>query len=390
LEELDQEIEIVGVYPSGQGQEGFELWLDEYRAHTDKIRYRTIDPIRQPGEADRLGWNVYGGGLIVRRGTRSQQVRGADEQDITSALLKVSRDVSKSVYFLTGHNEPSPTGYEGDDYGQLGALLQDNNYEVKTLNLAITDMVPVDAALVVVAGLETPLLEGEGELLRAYLSAGGKALILIDPGQETGINDVLAPWQVGFENKLVVDVGRGLSGDAVTPVIDRYQFSQITKDLPMVALPLACPIVQQAPAAEGSVFTPLARTSNQSWADANMEGQDLGFDEGEDLLGPLTVIVTVESPVPGSEEMARLVLIGDSDFLINDVLAQIPNGQSLFLNAVNWLAEEESLIAIGPKTNVPRNIRLTMIQEGMVCFGSLILIPAVIIIAGIVVWLRRR
>jgi ABC-type uncharacterized transport system involved in gliding motility auxiliary subunit len=391
LEELDQEIEVVGVYPSGQGQEGFERWLDQYRAHTDKIRYRTIDPIRQPGEADRLGWNVYGSGLIVRRGSRSQQVRGADEQDITSALLKVSRDASKVVYFLSGHNEPSPTGYDGGDYGQVAAVLEENNYEARTLNLAVTDTVPVDAALVIVAGLETPLLEDEKEPLRAYLSAGGKALVLVDPGQETGINDVLAPWQVGFENKLVVDAGRGLSGDAVTPVIDRYQFSQITKDLPMVALPLACPIVQGAPAEDVSAFTPLARTSSRSWADTDVEGdQALGFDEGVDLPGPLTLIATVESPVPSSEETTRLVLIGDSDFLINDVLTQIPNGQFLFLNAVNWLAEEESLIAIGPKANVPRSIRLTMIQEGVVCFGSLILIPAVILVAGVVVWLKRR
>jgi ABC-type uncharacterized transport system involved in gliding motility auxiliary subunit len=391
LEELDQEIEVVGVYPSGQGQEGFELWLDEYRAHTDKLRYRTIDPIRQPGEADRLGWNVYGGGLIVQRGTRSQQVLTPDEQDITSALFKVSRDVSKVVYFLTGHNEPSPTGYEGDDYGQLGSLLEDNNYTVKTLNLAVTDTVPSDAAVVVVAGLETPLLEGEVALLQDYLSAGGKALIMVDPGPETGVNALLVGWQVGFENKLVVDVGRGLSGDAVTPVIDRYQFSQITKDLPMVALPVACPIVQHEPGAADVTYTPLAQTSAQSWADTDVLGnEELALDDEGDLPGPLTLIATVESPVPESEEKTRLVLVGDSDFLIDDVLGQIPNGQFLFLNAINWLAEEESLISIGPKTNVPRSIRLTMIQEGMVCFGSLILVPAVIVIAGVVVWLRRR
>jgi len=31
-----------------------------------------------------------------------------------------------------------------------------------------------------------------------------------------------------------------------------------------------------------------------------------------------------------------------------------------------------------------------MIQEGVVCFGSLILIPALIAVAGVVVWFRRR
>ena len=46
VSELDSEIEIIGVYPSGQDQVQFEQWLDEYRAHTDQIRYRTIDPLR--------------------------------------------------------------------------------------------------------------------------------------------------------------------------------------------------------------------------------------------------------------------------------------------------------------------------------------------------------
>ena len=48
LDELGQEIEIVGIYPNGQGQDRFEQWLDEYRAHTDKIQYRIVDPFEKP------------------------------------------------------------------------------------------------------------------------------------------------------------------------------------------------------------------------------------------------------------------------------------------------------------------------------------------------------
>jgi ABC-type uncharacterized transport system involved in gliding motility auxiliary subunit len=391
VQALEDEVEIVGLYPSGQGREDFERWLDEYRAHTDRIRYRSIDPIRQPGEADQLGWESYGGGLVVRLGARSQQVRTPDEQDITSALLKVSRE-AKTIYFTSGHNEPSLTGFDGADYGRVAALLEENNYLVQALNLATADAVPENAALVVVAGPKTPLLADEVTRLRAYLEGGGKALLLIDPGLETGINDVLAPWETRTESMLVVDVQRSLSGDPLTPVIDRYGFHQITKDLPMVALPVAAPIV--GPEADEPVdpadpvsapFTPLARTSEQSWADGSVEeGEELGYDEGLDLPGPVTLIATI------ADEETRIVIVGDSDFVANDVLSQIENGRYLMLNAVNWLAEEEELIAIGPKTNVPRSIRLTAIQEGAVCFGTLILIPAAIVVAGVAVWLKRR
>ncbi|MBN1641249.1 MAG: GldG family protein [Anaerolineae bacterium] len=389
LRDLEGPIDVIGLYPSGQGQESFERWLDEYQAHTDQIRYRSVDPIRQPGEADRLGWDAYGGGLIVQRGARSQQVRTPDEQDITSALLKVSRDTSTAIYFLSGHGEPSPTGYEDTDYGQVGALLEDNNYLVRSLNLAIGDAVPADAGVVVVAGLDTPLLDGERAALRSYLEGGGKALIMLDPGPESGINDVLAPWEVRVENALVVDAQRGLSGDPVTPLIDRYQFSQITKDLPMLALPLACPIAGPA-AGTASGFLPLAQTSASAWAEGDPQVEELRYDEGQDLPGPLTLLATVEDPAAETDEVTRMVLVGDADLITNGVLAQIPNGQYLLLNAVNWLAEEESLIAIGPKTNVARSVRMTAIQEGATCFGSLILIPGTIALAGLLVWLKRR
>ena len=394
VQEMDEEIEVIGVYPNGQRQDEFELWLDEYRAYTERIQYRYIDPIRQPGEADQLGWDGYGGGLIVRRGERSQEVYTPDEQDITSALLRVSRDTEKAIYFLTGHQEHGPDDFEEQGYSQLGSLLEENNYRVEPLNLVVTDTVPSDASIVVVAGPQTPLLDEEKERLKSYLLAGGKALIMIDPGPETGINDVLDPWGVRIENQIVIDVQKGLSGDAVTPVIDRYLYSQITKDLPMVALPVACPIVHTE-ATGGSAsdpstdatFTPLAQSSDRSWAEVDLDNlEDVAYDEGTDPRGPLTLIATIET----STEETRIVLIGDSDFLVNSILRQIPNGQFLLLNAVNWLAEEESLIAIGPKTNLPRRVQLSMVQEGAVCFGTLILIPAVIVIAGVVTWLRRR
>jgi len=404
LEALDSDIEVIGFYPNGQGREDFEQWIDAYRAHTDHLQYRSIDPLRAPGEADQLGWDAYGAGLLVRQGPRSFEVRRADEQDITSALLKASRDTPKTVYFLTGHNERLPTDYDARGYAEIGSALEDNGYQVKSLNLAITDTVPIDASVVVVAGPQTALLAEERERLISYLLKGGKALILIDPGPETGINEVLAPWQVSIENKVVLDTLQSLSGDPATPVIDRFEFSQMTKDLTnlLVAMPGACPIQSSLPPGSsiddmGISFTPLAKTSARSWAESDLESDAARYDEGVDLPGPLTVVASVEAPsslpVPEGEGPApktRMVLIGDSDLAANDVLSQIPNGRFLLLNAVNWLAEEEELIAIGPKAYQRPTIRLSMVQEGAVCFGTLILIPAVLVVAGILVWLKRR
>lgn len=404
LQELDADVEVIGLYPSRQGQDQFEQWIDEYAAHSPRIQYRTVDPIRQPGEADQLGWNSYGPGLLISQGEQSFTVSRADEQDITSALLKIARQEPKSIYFISGHNERSPADYDPAGYGKLGDLLAENYYTVKTLNLVLTDTVPADAALVVLAAPQTELIEQEQETLITYLLQGGKALVMIDPGPETGINEVLAPWQVSIENKVVVDVAKSLSGDPLTPVIDSLEFSQMTKDLSnlMIAMPIASPIQSSLTPGgyddTGITYTPLAQTSSRSWAETDTESTEVQYDEGLDQPGPLTLVASVEAPasVPGEgpegdlPAKTRLVLIGDADLVANDVLSQIPNGQFLVLNAINWLAEEESLIAIGPKTYQAPTIRLNTIQEGAVCFGTLILIPAVIVVVGVVVWLKRR
>jgi hypothetical protein len=185
-----------------------------------------------------------------------------------------------------------------------------------------------------------------------------------------------------------VDVWQSLSDDPLTPVIDHFEFHQITKDLSnlLIALPLATPIELAAEAQMLPSHLVLAMTSEGSWAETDPDLAQAQYDEGVDLAGPLIVVATVESPEKGT----RLALIGDSDLARNDVLQQIPNGQYLVLNAINWLAEEESLIAIGPKTRVPQTIRLSRVQEGAVCMGTLFLIPAAIAAAGIVVWARRR
>ncbi len=399
LQTLDQEIEIIGFYPQGRNKDEFEKWLDEYETYTDKLRYQSVDPVLEPGKAEQYNWSGYSGGWIVRRGQMQHQVHTADEQNITSALLQVSRDTRKVLYFLTGHQEHDPNDWEQSGYGDIGQLLQDNNYQLETLNLAITTTVPANAALVIVAGPETPLLEKEKASLTRYLLTGGKALILVDPASETNINDVLASWHVRFDDSLVVDTRKALGGDALTPVIDQYQFGQITKDLPMIALPFARPIIQDKPEPE-ITFMPLAESSPplagavQSWAKSDpgalSKDSEMAYVEGTDLPGPLTLIAALEAPAAGSDEMTRLVLIGDADLVANGVLRQIPNGQFLFLNAVNWLAEEESLIAIAPKANVPHNIYLNTIEQGAVCFGSLIFIPAIILVTGIIVWLKRR
>ena len=52
-------------------------------------------------------------------------------------------------------------------------------------------------------------------------------------------------------------------------------------------------------------------------------------------------------PKPSKPE-TRIVVFGDSDFVANGYLG-IPGNKDLFLNTVNWLAQQENLISIRPR-----------------------------------------
>jgi len=95
-----------------------------------------------------------------------------------------------------------------------------------------------------------------------------------------------------------------------------------------------------------------------------------------------------EAPETPAAE-ARLVLFGDSDFASNGYFGAGANGD-LFLMTISWLAEEADLIAIRPKSPEDRRIEATMAQSMLIFWGAVILLPAITLVLGVVVWYRRR
>ena len=92
-----------------------------------------------------------------------------------------------------------------------------------------------------------------------------------------------------------------------------------------------------------------------------------------------------EGPKPES----RVVVFGDSDFASNFALGIRGNGD-LFVNAVNWLAQQENLIAIRPREPEDRRITLTRDQEQRIFWLTVLIIPGLILLAGVQTWWRRR
>jgi ABC-type uncharacterized transport system involved in gliding motility auxiliary subunit len=91
----------------------------------------------------------------------------------------------------------------------------------------------------------------------------------------------------------------------------------------------------------------------------------------------------------GSKPEARMVVVGDSDFGTNAVLA-VAGNRDLFMNMAGWLTQQENLISIRPKEAGDNRLTMTVDQQRMVMVFSLLFIPAFIFGAGVFTWWRRR
>ena len=80
---------------------------------------------------------------------------------------------------------------------------------------------------------------------------------------------------------------------------------------------------------------------------------------------------------------------GSADFANNQNISQVFN-QDFFLNTVDWLAGETATIAIRPRALRASRVNLTVSQFNTVFVASVLMLPELLLILGIVVWWERR
>ena len=415
LRNLKQDILVKAFFREGNyGRGTMENLLKIYAYHSGKFKYEFIDPDKNPGLVKRYAI-TQDGTTILEAGDKESRVTTTTEEDVTNAVIKVTRETKKVIYFLEGHGEQTIEESGDDGYSTAKSELEKLSYEVKKLSLALAANFPADCALLVVPGPQKDLLPNELETIKGYLNKGGRVLFMIDPETAPGMTGFLTAYGVKLGDDIVVDtVSRLLGGDYFMPVVSEYEDHEITQRFRYATFfPFARSISLVEPKPEAATLTLLAKTSPNSWAERQLNEKEVKFDKDKDQQGPISLAVAgtwkvaaeakaEEKPAtePSAEEKpkaeetkpskeARFVVIGDSDFVKNRYYGLSGNG-NFFLNAANWLTEESDLISIQPKTQTPRTIQLTPSQGRLLFFVSVIILPLAVLLFGLSVWLRRR
>jgi ABC-type uncharacterized transport system involved in gliding motility auxiliary subunit len=405
LDNLDKPLTITGFYPQGNSSlPDVRSLLSEYARHSSQVSYRFVDPDADPLTAQQygIGPDKYGV-LVIESGGKRQETFGTDEQSITSTILKAISPGQKAVYFLTGHGERAIDDSGNQGFSQAKDALEKDNYNVLTLNLSVTNTIPSDMAVLVVAAPQKPLQEVELNTISDYLKNGGRMLLLAPPlvAEEKfspiGLEDyLLQDWGVILNNDVAIDAGSYfVQNNPTAVVIQRFAYTTITKDMRalQVYYPWARSLSQEQNLPQDVTIETLAQTTESSWGETNLSASaQLQYNEGQDIQGPLNLALSAERSLSslGTTNKSRLVVFGEADFASNSLLTIGAGNLDLFSNSINWLAEDESLISLRSKPLTMRTLNLTAQQQLLVIVGTLVGLPLLVLLAGAWVWWRRR
>jgi ABC-type uncharacterized transport system involved in gliding motility auxiliary subunit len=415
LKALENKVEILCFYTAGASNRiQMEDLLSQYKYYTDRLTYRFIDPDRNPAEAKKYEIK-YDGTAVVIYGGKNEKVVGSSEEDLTNALVKITRKQQKTIYFLKGHGEKEIDNAEGFGLSSLKTELEKQQYQVKDIALA-QEKLPEDCNLLIIAGPQTDPFEAERKIIEGYLMNGGKALFMFEPFSTPELIGIVN--NLGFDvgnNVIVEPVSRIFGGDLHIPVVLKYEEHDITKGLNVMSFyPLARSVQVKQNLPEGVTAQGLASTSPQSWGETDEKALSQGMvnrDEGVDVMGPLTIAAAAiididkfgkeakeekeEEEKIGEEtetavnKKARIVVFGDSDFASNAYFHQQGNSDIL-LNSINWLAQEEDLISIRPKDVKSTPITLTLTQGRIIFWLPVVILPAAVLLVGFYSIISRR
>ena len=392
IRSLPREVKItVFTREKDPGYQSYKERLDSYRQASPKITVEFVDPERQPRVAQSYGI-TRSDTAIFESGGQTVRVTNPSEAELTGALIRVSKDDKKRILFLEGHGELGTDNRERTGLSVAKEILTKQGYEVGTVSLLTQGAVPENTSILAMAGPRKPITSDELDRIKAYVDKGGHLLVMIDPDSQADINPLLKHWGLGAGPGVLVDFQDRLAqGEPTVLLVRTFTEHEITQDLTAAVLfPLARHITFDEQIGKDWEYVQLARTSPNSRA-MKVTGRVLALNEKEDIKGPLPMAVALAPKTPPAEGKPRpaIVVIGNSTFASN-AFVNFPGNSDFFLHTIAWLAQDRDMISIGPRDQALRPFIPNPIQERTLLYVQVFLLPALLLIAGVNVWRKRR
>ena len=288
-------------------------------------------------------------------------------------------------------------------------LLEKNNYTVEHIDLATDEISTEKYDFAILCAPYNDLTEAQVEKLTAFLQNGdqyGKTLLYFgSPMQRdlVNLNAFLEVWGIAVDHSMIIEsnnstaqvvqvlMGNQANMALAVPVGSTTEAelnNAFTSKLPIVA-PYFCPVQTLFSTNAGRTTTPLLTTSDTCYTEPLTEGGEA--DETKQSFN--LAVLSRTTFTDGSETYASSLITFGSSFFLDYLVAGSSNtygNADYFIQTLNSLTGKEQVITIAEKSLNPTMVTVTSSQRKTIRNVTVFIIPAIVALAGIFVYLRRK
>ena len=398
LKNLKTDLKVIYLYKENSAnlegnRKAFTELIRRYQDQSDQLKLEFVEADEQPEIAKKYDFRGAQAIYLDYNG-KTSRIEKLDEQTLTSALVRVTREKSKTIYFTTGHGEPDLESTDlAEGTGFLKNLLKDNNYTAKTINFATLEKMPTDMDVLAITGPVQPFQNLEIQAIEGYMKSGGSVLIALTYPDKSGLEKLLNKAGIQIQNGFVMNVITSPMGPIVVPkeATKGSKFSENHSVTKVFSKNDGISMMRPLALKKASAAVPEITVEELVVAPASMLYTDPALvKEGTRADHILAMAATGLFPGLGkSEKPFNLIVFGDFHLLTNQMLSLFVN-RDLLLNSIALLAKEENLISITPKEPSGTRIDLTSTKEAVLFWGLFLPLPLAFLLASLFIWLRRR
>ena len=377
--ESDVRIDYFGIDGNSDFIRAEEL-LEAFRYLNKHVIYELHDLDRSPLLARKYNISNYGT-FVADSGRKILKAEGIGEQMLTNLLIRVTRKSTQKIRFLEGHGEKRINDNGRSGYSSVAEKLRAIGHDVASLNLLSEGEIPQDTDLLVIPSPQSELSSDEYIMIEEYRSKSGKLLVLIDSPKQ--MKNYLLSLGLKTSEYPVYDPVNVAGTDPSTPLVNRYFRNPVIGDFSLTTVFPGVYEVRNNPKVnmEGLSYEFLVRSSRDAWYEMNGDG----IMQKDEEYGNMVLAIMIAH----AEELMKIIVFGDSDFASNAYL-NVGGNTDLFLVVTNWLLGEGGLAQVSAPQSEFIPMFVPVEQARLLKIIITIGIPLVIIIAGTVVWYRRR
>jgi hypothetical protein len=411
VDEGDEEIDLI--YLKGVDDESEDVMdvLKQYDEKCKNISLETVNYVKDPTVLKQYNISSTSGNALVVSNSDKTKYKTIYESDMwsTSGYSKsflLENKLTNAIGYLLSEREVNVVISQGHDEAEtsvLVAALEEENASCTTLDLSTAD-IPEDTDIFMIMAPQSDFTQGEVDALDTYLSNGGNVVISFPFNVSLPhLEEYISEWGLEISDDIILEQDASKSyqqsGMYFYPsVTDNEITSSISKNI------FASYARSLTYYNTGDIYASPMLTTSEDACRLPIVGDDFDRDNVEE--GQFNIGYMLEKPLNGSyDETAKLIvtstpsvwgainaMVTEYDYVNLAALSESRFGnRDLLVNTLSYTTGVDNVtISVPTKVSETAIMSLSVRESTILRLVLCIVLPLLVIFAGIAVWLKRR